>query len=431
MNLKFSPEAQNALDIMTNSSNNLFLTGRAGTGKSTLLEHFKLISKKKIVILAPTGVAALNVGGETIHSFFNLKPNFELDEVTNKYKKPKRENLFKNLQTIVIDEISMLRADILDAIDIYLQKTRKTKEPFGGIQMIFIGDLYQLPPVVGRDDKEKFFNAYNTPFFFGSVVFTKIGLEFIELQTIYRQKNSDFIDILNNIREDKLTQKDIEKLNTRVKKEFDDSKYIYLTTTNKNAKNINEKKLKDIKSDMYTFEADIEGQVQSNQHPTETTLNIKIGSQIMFVYNDKERRWVNGSIGTIIDIDKIKSLVTIRLQNGYEVEVEPYTWEISRYILENGEFQRDIIGEFTQMPFKLAWAITIHKSQGKTFDKLVIDLEFGSFAHGQTYVAFSRATSLDGIILKRAIRSNDIKMDSMITYFLKDVQNGLGQKSLF
>lgn len=431
MELEFSPEAKEALEIMSSSSKNLFLTGRAGTGKSTLLEYFRASSKKKVAILAPTGVAALNVGGETIHSFFNLKPNFELEEVQNKFKKPKREKLFINLQTIVIDEISMLRADILDAIDLYLQKARKTKEVFGGVQMIFIGDLYQLPPVVHNDEKEKFFLLYKTPFFFGSVAFTKIGLEFIELKEIYRQKNMDFINILNNIREKTIKQQDLDLLNSRVQSDFDDNGFIYLTTTNKNAKSINEEKLSSIDDDLYTFEAIVEGEVVANQYPTETELNVKINSQIMFVQNDKDRRWVNGSIGKIISIDERKNIVLVELQNGFEVEVEPYTWEISRYILENGEFQRDIIGEFTQMPFKLAWAITIHKSQGKTFEKLVIDLERGSFAHGQTYVAFSRATSLDGIVLKRAIRSSDIKMDYMIKHFLNDAQNGLGQKSLF
>lgn len=434
MKLTFSKTAQEALDMMEKTNQNLFLTGKAGTGKSTLLDYFRCRTTKKCVVLAPTGVAALNVDGETIHSFFGLKPGFEIEEAQKmKPSKLRNPRMFIRLETIVIDEISMVRADLLDAVNLFLQKVRENEEPFGGVQMLFIGDLYQLPPVVVSAERASFALKYETPFFFGADVLQKGDFEmnFIELDKIYRQADEDFINILNAVRNKSITQKEIEILNERLERDFqNDAEYIYLMTTNADAKKLNDVKLEQLNGKEFLFEASVEGKIERNQYPTDVDLKLKVGAQIMFVQNDPQRRWVNGTIGEILEIDEFDSVLQVRTNEGKNVEVELFVWEISRYVFRNGKFEREPIGKFKQLPVKLAWAITIHKSQGKTFEKVVIDLGRGSFAHGQTYVAFSRCRTLEGIVLKRPVRKSDVRMDYAVQKFLTNHQYKLAEKQM-
>ena len=418
----FSSAAQHALDIMEKSRKNLFLTGRAGTGKSTLLDFFRENTTKKVAILAPTGVSAVNVQGETIHAFFGLKPGFELPEAQKK-SQPKNASLYKRIETIVIDEISMVRSDLMDAMDIFLRNVRKNPAPFGGVQMIFIGDLYQLPPVITSNDKETLFKEYKykVEYFFDSNVFERddFSLEYTELQKIYRQNDRKFIDLLNAVRDNTISYLEISELNTTTKSNFfpkKDSGYISLCTTNATANAINEQNLESILLPEYFCESRVEGKIQKNQFPAEELLVLKEGAQVIFLNNDSERRWVNGSIGKVVYIDRDEDILEIEV-NGKTHNVEPHSWEISRYIFKEGKLEREMLGSFTQFPLKLAWAITIHKSQGKTFDKVVIDFGRGTFAHGQAYVALSRCRSMKGIVMRRNIQKRDIRMDTRVRNF--------------
>jgi ATP-dependent exoDNAse (exonuclease V) alpha subunit len=435
MELNFSTEAQKVIDLYIDTKENIFVTGKAGTGKSTLLHHLRKITKKTPVVVAPTGVAAINVKGQTIHSFFKLKPGFELDEAKNMSLKRLNMALYTKLETVFIDEISMVRADLLDAIDVFLRRVRGKKEPFGGVRMIFFGDLFQLPPVMTDNDRYRFENVYESPFFFSAKVFNPTNLfidsfqlKTIQLETIYRQKENDFVDVLNAIRENKVTQKQLDFLNEKVDPNAvstKENKMIHLVTTNRRANMINTVKLDQIKSEDIEFKAHKRGEVEKLQ-PNDDIVTVKIGAQVMFINNDQDGKWVNGSIGEIIEhfkdtdpesgeyIDGLR----VKLDTGKTVFVTPYTWDISRYNFKANKFVREEIGSFTQIPLKLAWAITIHKSQGKTFNHVAIDLERGSFAHGQTYVALSRCTSMEGLILKRPIQKSDIILDPKVLEFL-------------
>ncbi len=434
--LIFSVEACRAINMVQDTNKNVFITGKAGTGKSTLLEHLRLNSKKKMVVLAPTGVAAINVNGDTIHSFFGLKPGFELEEAENKRVTEKKAKRYLKLKTILIDEISMVRADLLDAIDVFLRKVRNNNNPFGGVQMIFFGDLYQLPPVMTSRDREKFLSEYDSPYFFSAKVFQgandllseSFHLEYVELDEIYRQTDLDFINVLNSVRNNCVGEDHLSLLNSRHDRDFvppDDEKYIHLVTTNMDAAEINSKKLAKLTNKGITFQAKKTGKIARNLTPNDEEVTVKVGAQIMFIYNDPERRWVNGTIGRVVNIaedyneekDEMESFLIIEKTDGNRVEVRPYKWEISKYTFDSGEFKREQIGSFTQIPLKLAWAITIHKSQGKTFEKVIIDLGGGSFAHGQTYVALSRCTSLEGIVLRRPFRQSDVIMDRRVEAF--------------
>ncbi len=434
--LIFSVEACRAINLVQDTNKNVFITGKAGTGKSTLLEHLRLNSKRKMVVLAPTGVAAVNVNGDTIHSFFGLKPGFELDEAREKRIDEKRAKRYKSLKTILVDEISMVRADLLDAMDVFLRKARDNNNPFGGVQMIFFGDLYQLPPVMTSSDKERFLSEYESPYFFDAKVFQgandllseSFHLEHIRLEEIYRQTDLDFIEILNGVRNNCLTDDHLALLNERHDGNFipdKKDKYIHLMTTNADAAKINALELAKLKGSVTTFVASNTGKIAKNLKPNDEEITVKVGAQVMFIYNDPERKWVNGTIGRVTNVceeyneetDKMETFLIVEKTDGNRVEVRPYKWEISRYVFDNGEFKREQIGSFTQIPLKLAWAITIHKSQGKTFEKVIIDLGQGSFAHGQTYVALSRCTSLEGIILRRPFRKSDIIMDRRVEVF--------------
>ena len=436
-NIDFNEQFQRALRLMSETDSNIFITGKAGTGKSTLLEYFTETTKKKAVVLAPTGVAALNVGGQTIHSFFRFKPDITIDSIQKYYGQMSK--LCKAVDMIIIDEISMVRADLLDCIDKCLRLNGKNpKKPFGGVQMVFFGDLYQLAPVVRSGEKAIFKDRYKTPYFFDASSFKDIDIEFVELEKIYRQKDQKFIDILNAIRNNSVTEDDLEKINVRFNPDFkpeNDEFYILLTPTNSKALKINEMNLEKIKKPLFTSSGIINGKFDLNQLPTEMELKLKIGSQVMLVNNDPGGRWVNGSIGTIFNIEKNKNgkdFIIVRLNDGKLVNVSKYNWEMFRFAYNPSTrgIESEIIGSFAQYPIRLAWAVTIHKSQGKTFEKVIVDFDKGTFAHGQAYVALSRCTTLNGLVLKKPVEKKHILMDWRIVKFLTNFQYDLSNKIL-
>ncbi|MFI5253542.1 MAG: ATP-dependent RecD-like DNA helicase [Bacteroidota bacterium] len=416
---ELTPEFSRAFEMMEYTNKHMYITGKAGTGKSTLLQYFKEKSKKKIVVLAPTGIAAINIGGATIHSFFRF-PHRLITE--NEIRKRKgRGKLFTNLDTLVIDEVSMVRADIMDGVDLALRKNRdRPDEPFGGVQMIFFGDLYQLPPVVENDLDEYFSENYQSPFFFSAKVFREIGLVKYELQRIFRQNDPEFIRLLNNVRDNEVTPVHLEMLNKRYDAAFDSDHSnlpIILTGTNAVANEINLSRLRSLKSKEYTFDAMIDGEFDERTYPTEKQLRLREGAQVMMVKNDPQKRWFNGSLGVItrLAVDSIE--VSFGKEKWY---VDPVVWEKLEYGFdrETGMVEPLVAGSFSQFPIKLAWAITIHKSQGKTFDKVIIDLGTGAFTHGQAYVALSRCKTFEGIQLKTRLRQSDIILDQRVKEFL-------------
>lgn len=425
IDLEFTEEFSKAYDLMEYSKNCVFITGKAGTGKSTLLQYFQKNTKKKIVLLAPTGVAALNIGGSTLHSFFQLPPR-PLQDNEIKAVSGKRSKIYKSLETIIIDEVSMVRADMMDVIDKFMRLNGKTPaKPFGGVKMIFIGDLFQLPPVVSSNEEKQLFSTnYNSPFFFSAKVFEKLKIDFVELTTVFRQKEQTFINLLNSIRNNQATQNQIQKINQRYLPQFDaklKDYYITLTTTNKIASEINTVQLEKLSTRLYTFQGELTGKFDKGSLPTELNLSLKQGAQIMFVKNDSDGRWVNGTIGKIKTIKTDK--ITVEIPNKGSYTVKPVKWEIPNYTFDakNKVVTTEVIGSFTQYPLKLAWAITIHKSQGKQFDKVIIDLGWGAFAHGQLYVALSRCKTLEGLILKKPVRPKDVIVDGRVIEFFSVV----------
>ncbi|WP_286975351.1 AAA family ATPase [Acetomicrobium sp. UBA5826] len=431
--IELNEDFRKALDLMENSDKNVFVTGRAGTGKSTLLSYFQQKTKKRVVVLAPTGVAALNVKGQTIHSFFGFKPNVTPDQIKKSRSPNGATNIYKKIDTIIIDEVSMVRADLLDCVDKFLRlHGPKSKLPFGGIQMVFIGDLYQLPPVVTKNERDVFKTLYKTPYFYSAKAFETLDVEFVELDKIYRQHDQKFIDLLGAIRNKTITDEDMELLNSRVMPDFEpdpEEFFVYLTTTNKRAEEINEQHLFQLKGMTHVFKGAIKGDFGNEYLPTALELKVKEGAQIMLLNNDSLGRWVNGSIGKIIEIykdvledDQEEYVIVVELSDGREVEVTPHTWEIYDFYVDGDKLKSQTVGKFRQYPMMLAWAVTIHKSQGKTFDKVIIDIGRGAFAHGQVYVALSRCTSLEGIILKKPIKKEHIWMDWNVVHFLTECQ---------
>ena len=425
-----------ALDIMEDGDRSIFVTGRAGTGKSTLLNYFRHVTRKKVAVLAPTGVAALNVKGQTIHSFFRFKPGITPDRVKKLRSSNNNESIYHKLDAIVIDEISMVRADLLDCVDRFLRLNGpEADKPFGGIQMAFIGDLYQLPPVVTGGEKEVFQSLYETPYFYGARVFDSFEMEFVELEKVYRQHDEEFIALLNAIRNNSITEEGLVLLNQRYHPGFEpspDDFYVYLTTTNRLAEEINGERLAELKSRPYTFTGSIEGDFGQKYLPTAIDLQVKVGAQVMMLNNDSEGRWVNGSIGKITGIAhdrKGEDVIVAELADDEEVEITPFTWEIFRFFVEAGGLQSEVIGTFTQYPLMLAWAVTIHKGQGKTFDRVIIDIGRGTFAHGQMYVALSRCTTLGGIVLKKPALKKHIWTNYQVMDFLTKYQYQKAEKS--
>ena len=425
---------RDALHLMAETGKSLFITGKAGTGKSTLLTHFCRNSKKRPIVLAPTGVAALNVGGQTIHSFFNFQIDITLQKVLKK-KKPRNAKLYQRLKTIIIDEVSMVRADLLDCVEAFLRKHGpKPGMPFGGVQMVFIGDLYQLPPVVTSQEREIFRDHYKTPYFFSAHALQDFPLDIIELEKVYRQKDKRFVELLNRVRNNSVTPQDIDLLNSRYNAREDKEFAIHLTTTNQRADTINHERLMALKGKLYHAPADIKGDFGREYYPTSTDLSFKIGAQIMMLNNDKDGRWVNGSLGVIKDIEQGvdgEDYVLVRLHDEKQtVEVIPHTWEVYRFSLAGNEIMAESAGTFTQYPFRLAWAVTIHKSQGKTFERVAIDLGTGTFAGGQMYVALSRCTSFEGITMKTHVKPQHIRTDPRIYAFMTGHQVRKAEEAL-
>lgn len=437
--IEINEQFQKALDLMENTQKSVFITGKAGTGKSTLLQYFRSKTRKKIVVLAPTGVAALNVQGETIHSFFGFRPDITIQKVKKLSKEDAR--IYKELDAIIIDEISMVRADLLDCIDKFLRLNAKhRKQPFGGTQIIFIGDLYQLPPVVSAKEKEMFATRYKSQFFFDADVFSALSgqMEFIELEKIYRQKDDKFINLLNEIRNNTITDESLALLNSRVGAEFSTSTNgysIHLTTTNEMATKINTQHLNALKTKIFTYSARVSGKFEKSSFPTDEILQLKIDAQVMLLNNDSYGRWVNGSIGKIVEIEQTdddEDVIIVKLSDGRTVDVSPHKWDIFHYTFnkEKNLIETEQIGSFIQYPMKLAWAVTIHKSQGKTFNRVVIDLTRGTFAGGQVYVALSRCTSFEGIVLTKPVKKGHIFMDRKIVDFLTKYQYKLSERDM-
>lgn len=429
--IEINAEFENALHIMESTTKHLFLTGKAGTGKSTLLEYFRLNTRKEIAVLAPTGVAALNVDGQTIHSFFGFKPSITPEKV-KRISGPDAA-IYKEFDTIVIDEISMVRADLLDCIEKFMRLNGPYKKQwFGGVQMIFIGDLYQLPPVVSGAEREIFSHRYESPYFFSAQVFKEnsFSLEFIELEKVYRQTEQDFIDLLNGIRNRTCTEDDIERLNCNCRpdaKHPADGFYITLTSTNELANKRNLEMLESLPGREFSLVGKMSGVFERSSLPAEETLTLKPSCQIMLVNNDKFGRWVNGTLGIVKGLSKVDGeddRVIVKLDNGNTVEVVPNVWELFEYQYDRTtkNISTRTTGTFTQYPIRLAWAVTVHKSQGKTFDRVMIDMGRGAFAHGQVYVALSRCTNFAGVILTKKIQKGHIRMDWRVAKFLTMVQ---------
>ena len=424
--IEINPQFKEALELIDNSSKHIFITGKAGAGKSTLLHYAYQNSSKNMVIVAPTGVAALNVHGQTIHRFFAFPINVTPEKIANYEVTPRAKRIYKQLQTLVIDEVSMLRADIFDCIDTFLRLYGPNKDKaFGGVQLVLVGDLYQLPPVISNQEAPYYANRYASPYFFSAEAFRHISLEVIELNKIYRQKDADFIELLSRIRNNSATPHDLKTLNQRIEAADETQNFcITLTTTNQMAESLNRQRLEALSGRAYKSQAVIDGNFQSEYFPTAEVLELKEGAQIMFLNNDRKGRWVNGSLGKIEGIkfteDKVRYLQVRLHDNAKLVEVFPYSWEIYRYTLAGKEIITDVAGSFTQFPLRLAWAVTIHKSQGQTFDNVCIDIGRGTFAAGQLYVALSRCTSLHGLHLRAPLSARNIMCDERICEFIND-----------
>jgi energy-coupling factor transporter ATP-binding protein EcfA2 len=430
-----NPELQQALQIIQFTRNSLFLTGRAGTGKSTFLRYIAANTHKKHVVLAPTGIAAINAGGSTLHSFFKLPfypllPNDTRYSVrhlrsTMKYSSEKIK-LLKELELIIIDEISMVRADIIDFIDKLLRVyCRNMREPFGGKQMLFVGDIYQLEPVIKEDDRRLLHPFYPSGYFFDARIFRSFQLVSVELQKVYRQTDPEFISLLDDIRTNTATESDLVRLNKRVGLSFQDDTdglSITLSARRDTVDYINRRELDKLEGKPFIAKGEINGEFPESALPTPVELELKPGCHVMFIKNDMKKRWVNGTLGVVSAIDEDGGVVSVITEDGSEYDVERELWENVRYKFNETEekIEEEQIGTYVQFPLRLAWAITVHKSQGLTFRRVNIDFTGGAFAGGQTYVALSRCMSLDGISLKEPIRRRDIFVRSEVVRFAKN-----------
>ena len=419
------------LTLVNQTNRNIFLTGKAGTGKTTLLHKIINTCYKNTVVVAPTGIAALNAGGVTIHSMFQLPfasflPTLSNPPIVNEFLRfenrfslrkhfqmhKNKQQVIRNMELLIVDEVSMLRADVLDAMDYMLQFIRKDKRPFGGVQVLFIGDLLQLPPVVKQEEWEVLKHYYKGMYFFQSEVITQNPLLYVELETIYRQTDKLFISILNHLRENQLTSEDIKQLEKYVQPDFPKKHlkdYITLTTHNAKADAMNQREMSKLTSPLFSYEADIVDDFPEYLYPIEKVIQLKEGARVMFIKNDisGEHLFFNGKMGTVVSLSEGE--ITVKLDGGRVINVERYEWENVRYKLNETtkDIEEERLGSFTQYPLRLAWAITIHKSQGLTFEKAILDLA-SVFASGQAYVAFSRLRSLDGLILLSSVSANGI-----------------------
>lgn len=423
-------ELQLAGDFVQFTGSNIFLTGKAGTGKTTFLHGLKAQTPKRLIITAPTGVAAMNAGGVTLHSFFQLPfgpyiPGSDAYERNNqrqfRFSKEKKQ-IIQSLDLLVIDEISMVRADLLDAVDAVLRRYRRSSQPFGGVQLLMIGDLHQLSPVAKQHEWQLLKQHYDSVYFFSSKALRETELLNIELKHIYRQSDEDFIQILNRVRENRLDENSLEELNARYLPDSmpdEDQGYITLTTHNASAESINQERLKELSGKKYLFNAEIKGDFPEHIFPTLVQLTLKKGAQVMFVRNDPspEKLYYNGKIGKITAIIG-KTVFVLCPGDTEEIEVDPVNWENIKYTIDetNKEIEEEIIGKFSQHPLKLAWAITIHKSQGLTFERAIIDAQ-AAFAHGQVYVALSRCKTLEGLVLSSPIAARGVDTDRAVLRF--------------
>ncbi|MDY0255135.1 MAG: helix-turn-helix domain-containing protein [Tenuifilaceae bacterium] len=438
MDLQITPQLQLALDFVETTGKNIFLTGKAGTGKTTFLHNLKRQTSKRMVVVAPTGVAAINAGGVTIHSFFQLSFGPQLpysaagieSRDSSRIQRFSRVkiNIIKSLDLLVIDEVSMVRADLLDGIDSVLRRFKNRNKPFGGVQLLMIGDLQQLAPIAKDDEWAILREHYDTVFFFSSKALQQTSFVSIELKDIFRQSDQQFIDLLNKVRNNELNLDDVNMLNQRYMPNFkpnDTEGYITLTTHNNQAHSINTAKLKELKAEPKSFTATVKGDFPEHAYPTDYELTLKVGAQVMFVKNDPtyEKLFFNGKIGTVEDIDE-EGIYVQCPNDPAPILVTPLEWENTNYTIDpdTKQIKENITGKFVQYPLKLAWAITIHKSQGLTFDRAIVDAQ-AAFAHGQVYVALSRCRSLDGLVLSSQVNTNAIISDKAVTGFTKDVEN--------
>lgn len=414
-----SEETQAVLATLEETNQNIFLTGRAGTGKSTLLNYFRATTKKNIAVVAPTGVAAINVNGETIHHFFKFGIGQTVDQIRK--TSTERQKFFKALDMLVIDEISMVRADLFDCVDRFLRINGKNQNlPFGGVQMLVIGDLYQLPPVVRPEERGLFEGLfYESPFFFDAKAFHGAGFETVELTHVYRQSDQDFIDILDAIRVAKATNLHLERVNLTVGAQQAGADFqVSLVPRNASADRINAEHLSRLPGEAVTFKGQASGEFRDKDFPTAQELQLKVGAQVMLLNNEQRGRWVNGDLAKVTGIEK--DSVRVTFEDGSFDDVSRYTWEKVHFVFneETEKIEPTSGGSFTQLPMKLAWAVTIHKGQGKTYDRVVIDFGSGMFAPGQAYVALSRCRSLEGLSLTAPIQQRHIFTDPRIDEFM-------------
>lgn len=431
-------EASQAIDLIEGTNQSVFLTGRAGTGKSTLLRYIIDNTSKKAVVLASTGVAALNIKGQTIHRFFRFKFRPYLPEDIDLPRSVEMMKMCRKLELFVIDEVSMVRADIMTAIDLTLRRALNTKKPFGGKQLLLVGDILQLPPVVNSNNEEEvriMQSNYRTSFFFSAHLFERLNLKIIELKKVYRQEDQKFVKILDKIRVGKVDNKDLEVINSRYEpspSNYSD-KALVLTPRKRLEEELNQSALRKLRFKLHKFYAETTGSFQKDKsvhrYPAPFVLELKIGARIMFVKNDPQDRWVNGTLGKVLNLydDKDRIEVTIDGTAG-TCEVSQVKWSDYEYKWNKakGRVDQEEVGTFLQFPIKLAWASTIHKCQGLTLDNVEVDLTHGAFAQGQTYVALSRATSLDGLKLRTKVQHSDIRVSKEAIEFLYDQNNRIG-----
>ena len=424
---ELSEEFVTAFNAIEQTDKNLYITGEAGTGKTTLLKYFRQKTRKNFIVLAPTGIAAINSHGQTIHSFFRFPP--KLIQKDHVKKAHGARAIFESLEMLIVDEASMMRADLMDGIDhaLRLNKGRPGK-PFGGVQVVLFGDLFQLPPIVDREMAGIYNSLYETPYFFSANVFKEVRFHHFNLQKIYRQKEQAFKGLLNKIRNRSVTGDEMEILNSRVDPALCETAHdcVTLTPTNAAAHAINMTRLRNLKGEEFCYDAGVAGEFDQASYPTETELRLKKGAQVLMIRNDPEKRWVNGSIGEVVDLDE--GTVVVRIGDKKHA-IEATTWEKIKYRYDEDteKIVEEVVGSFQQFPIKLAWAITIHKSQGLTFDKLIIDLDHGAFTHGQVYVALSRCRSFEGMLLRRPVKPRDIIFDERV-HKIKDHFPELGSK---
>jgi len=419
-----------ALDAV-GAGKQVFVTGKAGTGKSTFLRYLlgtlPTAVRTHTAVLAPTGVAAVNVGGQTIHSFFAFQPTITVAEIERGGKRPRDPKLYKHLKLLIVDEISMVRADLFDCMDAYLRRFGPVRGvSMGGVQLVVIGDLYQLPPVVSRGEQHLFTTHYKSPYFFDADAFSEVSFDIVELEKVYRQRDERFVDILNAIRTRSTTPAHLATLNERVLAEPPWKEgVVHLVTTNAAAEAINVARIAELPDDPVIYAGELRGGFERNALPAPEELTLAPGAQVMLTNNDPQGRWINGTMGTVeatVEQEQGPDHVLVRLANGAEVSLTPHTWDMFRFVFDeaHGAIEAETIGSYTQYPLMLAWAITIHKSQGKTFERVVVDMGRGAFVHGQTYVALSRATALSGLALVRPITEGHILLDWRVPRFLTE-----------